>query len=55
MESHYDTKGSGDYSQMGLRRRLQIVMSMIIRLINQFKITHQDLVSAGVNLDRMHD
>jgi hypothetical protein len=48
MEYYSDEQGSDSHIQRGFGRRLQIVMNSIKRLINQFKVTQQDLSDAGV-------
>ena len=48
MENDYEQQRSDGNSQRGFGFRLQIVMSLIKSFINQFKVTEQDLIDAGV-------
>jgi hypothetical protein len=48
MEYYIAGQGSDSHIQRGFGLRLQIVMNFIKRLINQFKVTQQDLSDAGV-------
>ena len=48
MENYFDQQGSDGNPQRGFGFRLQIVMSFIKNFINQFKVTEQDLIDAGV-------
>ena len=50
MENYHDQQVKSAPIQRGFRSRLQIVMSFIQRLINEFKVTQQDLIDAGVFL-----
>lgn len=55
MENYHDQQVTGANIQRGFRSRLQIVMSFIKRLINEFKVTQQDLIDAGVYFRGMFD
>jgi hypothetical protein len=48
MENNFDQQGSDGNRPRGFGFRLQIVMSFIKNFINQFKVTEQDLIDAGV-------
>ncbi len=48
MENDYEQQCSDGNSQRGFGFRLHIVMSFIKSFINQFKVTEQDLIDAGV-------
>ena len=48
MENDYEQQVSDSNHYSGFRFRLQIVMSFIRNFINQFKVTEQDLIDAGV-------
>ena len=48
MEKDYKQQCIDGNSQRGFGFRLQIVMSFIKSFINQFKVTEQDLIDAGV-------
>lgn len=50
MENYHDKQVTRAPIQRGFRSSLQIVMSFIKRLINEFKLTQQDLIDAGVFL-----
>jgi hypothetical protein len=55
MENYDNGQGSEVNSQRDFGSRLLIVKSFIKRLIDQFKVTEQDLKDAGVYLRRMYD
>jgi hypothetical protein len=55
MENYNDQQVARDNNQRSFGFRLQIVMSFIKRLINDFKITRQDLIDAGVYFRGMDD
>ena len=55
MENNNNQQVTEDNIQRGFGFRLQNVMSFIKRLINEFKVTQQDLIDAGVHLRRMYD
>ena len=48
MENYFDQQGSDGNPQRGFGLRLQFVMNFIKSFINQFKVTEQDLIDAGV-------
>jgi hypothetical protein len=48
MENYNDQQVTGDNIQRVFGFRLKIVMSIIKRLINEIKVTQQDLIDAGV-------
>ena len=48
MENYHDQQVTNANIQRGFMSSLQIVMSFIKRLINEFKVTKQDLIDAGV-------
>ena len=48
MENYNAQQVTGDNCQRSFSFRLQIVISYIKRFINEFKVTRQDLIDAGV-------
>jgi hypothetical protein len=48
MENNYQQQVSDGNHRMGFGFRLQNVMSFIRSFINEFKVTEQDLIDAGV-------
>jgi len=48
MENDYEQQCSDGNAHRGFGFRLHIVMSLIKSFINQFKVTEQDLIDAGV-------
>ena len=48
MENDYEQQVSDGNHHRGFGLRLQIVMSFIRNFINQFTVTEQDLIDAGV-------
>jgi len=48
MENDYEQQVSDSNHYSGFRFRLHIMMNFIKSIINQFKVTEQDLIDAGV-------
>jgi hypothetical protein len=55
MENYKVKQGSDDTLQVEIESRLKIVMNFIKNIMNQFKVTRQDLKDAGVHLRFMDD